>query len=115
MGYIQKSKVRGLVKEAGMNIARDVNDAVDAVVVEAVKGAVEKAKAAGRKTVKGADFGVALAKAAEPAPQEAPADGEQTAPEGEQEGGQGEQDGGQDEPTAPQDEPKPEGGGDGQG
>ena len=60
MSYIQKSKVRGLVKAAGMNIAADVNDAVDQVVCAAVDKAVTKAKEAGRKTLKGQDFDVAV-------------------------------------------------------
>ena len=60
MGFIQKSKVRGLVKGAGMNLGSDVFVAVDGVVEAAVAKAVEAAKAAGRKTVRACDFAVML-------------------------------------------------------
>lgn len=53
--YVVGSKVKGLVKESGMNCAGTLVDAVDAQVKELVKAAVARAKANGRKTVRDCD------------------------------------------------------------
>lgn len=54
--YVYKSKVQELLKEHGMRMSGDATDAVDQMIEDAVKKAAERAKANGRKTVKGYDF-----------------------------------------------------------
>ncbi len=53
---VYKSKVQELLKEHGLRMSGDAVDAVDDMVEEAIKKAAERAKANGRKTVKGCDF-----------------------------------------------------------
>ena len=50
------SKIKEAVSAAGMNCASDTPDAVSAMVSEAVKKAVKRAQANGRKTVRPEDF-----------------------------------------------------------
>ncbi|MCR4368300.1 MAG: hypothetical protein NUV67_00135 [archaeon] len=50
------SKVKEAIKAAGCNTAGDATDALNDVIVAAVKKAAERAKANGRKTVRGVDF-----------------------------------------------------------
>lgn len=50
------SKVKDAIKAEGCNTAGDAVDALSAVVSEMVKKAAERAKANGRKTVRGVDF-----------------------------------------------------------
>ncbi len=54
--YVYKSKLYEVLKEKGMRVSGDAIDAVDDMVEEAIKKAAERAKANGRKTVKGCDF-----------------------------------------------------------
>ena len=50
------SKVKEAIKAAGCNTAGDAVDALSAVVALKIKKAAERAKANGRKTVRGLDF-----------------------------------------------------------
>lgn len=54
--YVYKSKLYEVLKAKGMRLSGDAIDAVDDMVEEAIKKAAERAKANGRKTVKGYDF-----------------------------------------------------------
>jgi histone H3/H4 len=54
--YVYKSKLYEVLKAHGMRLSGDAIDAVDEMVEEAIKKAAERAKANGRKTVKGCDF-----------------------------------------------------------
>jgi histone H3/H4 len=54
--YVYKSKLYEVLKAKGMRLSGDAIDAVDEMVEEAIKKAAERAKANGRKTVKGCDF-----------------------------------------------------------
>ncbi len=54
--YVYKSKLYEVLKAQGMRLSGDAIDAVDEMVEEAIKKAAERAKANGRKTVKGCDF-----------------------------------------------------------
>jgi histone H3/H4 len=53
---VVKSAVRAQIKKAGMRVAGDFWNALDAKVRDHVKLAAEKAKADGRKTVRAADL-----------------------------------------------------------
>ena len=53
--YVVGSKIKGLIKDSGMNCAGTLLDAVDAQVKALLKKAVERAKANGRKTVRDSD------------------------------------------------------------
>jgi len=50
------SKVKEAIKAEGCNTASDAVDAISAKVSAMVKEAAERAKANGRKTVRGVDF-----------------------------------------------------------
>ena len=50
------SKVKEEIKKAGCNTAGDAVDALSDVVAWHIKKAAERAKANGRKTVRGVDF-----------------------------------------------------------
>jgi histone H3/H4 len=54
--YVYKSKLYEVLKAKGMRLSGDAIDAVDDMVEEAIKKAADRAKANGRKTVKGCDF-----------------------------------------------------------
>jgi histone H3/H4 len=54
--YVYKSKLYEVLKAKGMRLSGDAINAVDDMVEEAIKKAAERAKANGRKTVKGCDF-----------------------------------------------------------
>ena len=54
--YVYKSKLYEVLKAKGMRLSGGAIDAVDDMVEEAIKKAAERAKANGRKTVKGCDF-----------------------------------------------------------
>jgi histone H3/H4 len=54
MAYIVKAAVRGLLK--GMRASEDFFKGLDALVAESVKKARERAKANGRKTLRGFDL-----------------------------------------------------------
>jgi histone H3/H4 len=54
--YVYKSKLYEVLKAKGMRLSGDAIDAVDEMVEKAIKKAAERAKANGRKTVKGCDF-----------------------------------------------------------
>ena len=54
--FVVKSKVKILVAEADMRISSDAWDNIGHQVTRAVKSAIRRAKANGRKTIKGADF-----------------------------------------------------------
>ncbi len=54
--YVYKSKLYEVLKANGMRLSGDAIDAVDEMVEKAIKKAAERAKANGRKTVKGCDF-----------------------------------------------------------
>ncbi len=54
--YVYKSKLYEVLKAQGMRLSGDAIDAVDEMVEAAIKKAAERAKANGRKTVKGCDF-----------------------------------------------------------
>jgi histone H3/H4 len=54
--YVYKSKLYEVLKATGMRLSGDAIDAVDEMVEDAIKKAAERAKANGRKTVKGCDF-----------------------------------------------------------
>ncbi len=50
------SKVKDAIKAAGCNTAGDAVDALSDMVAMKIKKAAERAKANGRKTVRGVDF-----------------------------------------------------------
>ena len=52
------SKVKKLVKEQGMRTAGDAIEALSSVVEAKIKEGIEKAKAAGKKTVQASDLTV---------------------------------------------------------
>ena len=54
--FIVKSKVKVLIKEADMRISAEAWDALGHQVTRAVKQAIRRASANGRKTVQGSDF-----------------------------------------------------------
>jgi histone H3/H4 len=54
--YVYKSKLYEVLKAQGMRLSGGAIDAVDEMVEDAIKKAAERAKANGRKTVKGCDF-----------------------------------------------------------
>jgi histone H3/H4 len=54
--YVYKSKLYEVLKTKGLRLSGDAIDAVDEMVEGAIKKAAERAKANGRKTVKGCDF-----------------------------------------------------------
>jgi histone H3/H4 len=54
--YVYKSKLYEVLKAKGMRLSGDAINAVDEMVEDAIKKAAERAKANGRKTVKGCDF-----------------------------------------------------------
>ncbi len=56
MAYVKKVEVREYVKKHGLRVSGDVFDAIDKALEAQLKKAVERAKANGRKTVKGVDF-----------------------------------------------------------
>lgn len=53
---VVQSKVKDLVRKAKMKCSSDVIDAVSRVVHHSITKGVERAKANGRKTVRGADL-----------------------------------------------------------
>lgn len=53
---VVKSKVRALIKEAGMNVSAEVWEELGHKVSQAVKIGITRAKANGRKTVKAIDL-----------------------------------------------------------
>ncbi|MCD6371218.1 MAG: DUF1931 domain-containing protein [Candidatus Aenigmarchaeota archaeon] len=54
MAYVVKSAVRKLIK--GMRVSGDFFKALDKKIAELVKGATKRAKANGRKTLRGYDL-----------------------------------------------------------
>lgn len=54
--FIVKAKVKTLIKEAGMNTSAEIWSELGTTVAAAVERAITRAKANGRKTVKGADI-----------------------------------------------------------
>jgi len=54
MAYVVKSAIRGLLK--GMRASEDFFKGLDATVADSVKKAIGRAKANGRKTVRGCDL-----------------------------------------------------------
>ncbi len=54
--FIVKSKVKVLIKEADMRISGEAWNSLGHQVTRAVKQAIRRAKANGRKTVNGSDF-----------------------------------------------------------
>ncbi len=56
MSYVVASKVKELVKKHGMMCAGDLSDEASAALEALVAKAVERAKANGRKTVRGSDL-----------------------------------------------------------
>ena len=56
MSYVVASKLKELVKKHGMMSSGDLADAASAMLESAIKKAVERAKANGRKTVRAHDF-----------------------------------------------------------
>jgi len=53
---IVKAKVRTLLKEADMRVSDDAWNELGHQVTRSVKSAIRRAKANGRKTVRGSDF-----------------------------------------------------------
>lgn len=53
--FVVKSRVRELLKEAGMNASGDLWDSLGHVVTRTVKVAISRAQANKRKTVRGHD------------------------------------------------------------
>jgi histone H3/H4 len=53
---IVRSKVKAVAKKKGMSFGADAADALSAAVEDMVNRAVERAKANGRKTIKGRDI-----------------------------------------------------------
>ena len=56
MSYVVASKVKDLVKKHGMMCAGDLSDAASEALEGLVASAVKRAKANGRKTVRGSDL-----------------------------------------------------------
>jgi len=56
MAYVKKVEVREFLRRQGLRAAGDIFDALDKAVEWKLKKAVERAKANGRKTVKGIDI-----------------------------------------------------------
>ena len=56
MSYVVASKLKELIKKSGMMSSGDLSDSVSAMLEEAVKKAVVRAKANGRKTVRAEDL-----------------------------------------------------------
>ncbi len=54
--FVVKSKVKAIVAEADMRISGDAWSDLGHQVTRAVKSAIRRAKANGRKTIKGSDF-----------------------------------------------------------
>ena len=54
--FVVKSKVKTIVAEADMRISGDAWSDLGHHVTRAVKSAIRRAKANGRKTIKGSDF-----------------------------------------------------------
>ena len=54
--FVVKSKVKVLLKEEGMRGAEDIWEELGHQVTRAVKIAIQRARANGRKTVKGCDI-----------------------------------------------------------
>ncbi len=54
--FIVKSKVKALIKEAGMNTSSEIWTELGHTVTRTVKVAISRAKANHRKTVKGCDI-----------------------------------------------------------
>ena len=54
--FVVKSKVKALIKEAEMNASAEIWEELGHRVTRAVKIAIQRAKANGRKTVKGCDI-----------------------------------------------------------
>ncbi|HLD32860.1 MAG TPA: hypothetical protein VJB10_04710 [Candidatus Peribacteraceae bacterium] len=56
MSYVVASKLKELVKSLGMMSSGDLGDAASAMLEDAVKKAVKRAKENGRKTVRPCDL-----------------------------------------------------------
>lgn len=56
MSYVVASKLKDLVKNMGMMSSGDLSDAASKMLEDAVKKAVARAKANGRKTVRSEDL-----------------------------------------------------------
>jgi len=56
VSYVVQSKVKELVKKTKMKCSSDVVEAVNKIVMNHVTKGCERAKANGRKTVRGADL-----------------------------------------------------------
>ena len=56
MSYVVASKLKELVKKQGMMASGDLAEGVSALLEEAVKDAVKRAKENGRKTVRPCDL-----------------------------------------------------------
>jgi histone H3/H4 len=56
MSYVVASKLKELIKKHGMMSSGDLPDGVSTLLEEAVKKAVARAKANGRKTVRNEDL-----------------------------------------------------------
>ena len=54
--FLVKAKVKTLIKEAGMNTSAEIWAELGYAVTKKVKRAIARAKANGRKTVKGVDI-----------------------------------------------------------
>ncbi len=54
--YVVTSKVKELVKSLGMSSSSELPDALDSLLEDALRKAVERAKANGRKTVRKHDL-----------------------------------------------------------
>jgi|TARA_B100001964_G_scaffold243034_1_gene319752 histone H3/H4 len=53
---VVKSKVKELIKEAGMNVSSDMWDELGHTVTRSIKRGIRRAKANGRKTVRASDI-----------------------------------------------------------
>lgn len=56
MAYTKKVEVKEFIKKHGLRASAELFDALDKVIEDVLKKAVERAKANGRKTVKGIDI-----------------------------------------------------------
>jgi len=56
MSYVVASKLKDLIKKSGMMSSGDLSDACSGMLEDAVKRAVARAKANGRKTVRPEDL-----------------------------------------------------------
>ena len=56
MSYVVGTKVKEALKKAGCMTAGDATDALNASVEAQIAAAAKRAKANGRKTVRGSDF-----------------------------------------------------------